>query len=115
MDELPKDMLYLACTRPAMKLGVPFEGLVINFVVFYGGFMWVARGNILSLRGIICILAFPVIHMGMRIATSIDHNVFRIIRLWFETRGLQIRGVSILWAMPVRCSKAKDLPSCLSS
>jgi type IV secretory pathway VirB3-like protein len=32
---IPKDMLYLACTRPAMKWGVPVEGLMINLGVSY--------------------------------------------------------------------------------
>ena len=52
----------------------------------------------------------PVVHFVMRLLVSIDHNLFRIIRLGAETRGLQIRGVSVLWAMPCRSpSRARDV------
>lgn len=113
--EIEGDFLFLACTRPAMKFGVPLEGLIANFVMFYCGFMWVAHGYVLSIRGLVCILLFPVNHMAMRILISFDHNMFRIMRLWIETKGINVRGVSVLWAMPKHYSKAKAMASCLSS
>ena len=71
-----------------------------------------AHANILSIRGAVCLLIGPVVHFATRMLISLDHNMFRIIRLGAETRGIQIRGVSVLWAMPWRPpSRAKDVES----
>jgi type IV secretion system protein VirB3 len=111
-DRIPKDMLFVACTRPTMLWGVPAEGFVINFFACYLAFLWIAHANILSIRGVVCLLIGPVVHIAMRMLISLDHNMFRIIRLGAETRGIQIRGVSVLWAMPWRRpSRAKDVAS----
>lgn len=99
-DRLPSDVLYLACTRPALKWGVPFEGWCLNFTASYFAFLYIGRLNLASARGIICLLAFPIIHVAMKILTDIDHNVFRVLRLAVITRGIQLRGLSILWAAP---------------
>jgi type IV secretion system protein VirB3 len=113
-DEIAKDMLYLACTRPAMKWGVPVEGLMINLGVSYLAFMVVGRADLLSLRGAVSVFVFPVVHTVMKMMTEIDHNMFRIVRLAAETRGIQFRGVSVLWAMTwFRPSKARELASCV--
>jgi len=104
-----RDMLYLAITRPAMKLGVPVEGLCFNLLACYLAFLWIAHANPITVRGVICMVMLPIVHFVMRLLVSIDHNLFRIIRLAAETRGLQARGVSVLWAMPwKRASRAKD-------
>ena len=114
MAETEPDMLYLACTRPATKWGVPVEGLMINFGVSYLAFEVLAHGNPLSLRGAVTIFCFPVTHMAMRMLHELDHNMFRIVRLAAETRGIAIRGVTVLWAMPWRLpAKAKDCASAL--
>ena len=114
-EDIPKDMLFLACTRPAMRGGVPVEGLFINSVISYLLFLWVARANIASISGIVILVMCPVNHYLMRILVSIDHNIFRIGRLWLETKGIQFRGVSVLWAFPPKYTKAKDMTSCLNS
>jgi len=107
-----RDMLYLAITRPAMKLGVPVEGLCFNLLACYLAFLWIAHANPITVRGVICMVMLPIVHFVMRLLVSIDHNLFRIIRLAAETRGLQARGVSVLWAMPwKRGSRAKDQAS----
>jgi type IV secretory pathway VirB3-like protein len=111
-DGIPKDMLYLACTRPAMKWGVPVEALMINLGVSYLAFMVVGHANLLSVRGAASVFIFPIVHGAMRMMTDIDHNMFRIVRLAAETRGIQFRGVSVLWAMTwFRPSKARELAS----
>ena len=111
-DRIPKDMLFVACTRPTMLWGVPAEGFVINFFACYLAFLWIAHANILSIRGVVCLLIGPVVHIAMRMLISLDHNMFRIIRLSAETRGIQSSGVSGLWAMPWRRpSRAKDVAS----
>jgi type IV secretion system protein VirB3 len=109
-----REMLYLAITRPAMKLGVPVEGLCLNLLLCYLAFLWIAHANPITVRGVICMVMLPVVHFVMRLLVSIDHNLFRIIRLAAETRGLQVRGVSVLWAMPWKhASTAKDQASAI--
>jgi type IV secretion system protein VirB3 len=107
---IPKDILYLACTRPALKFGVPFEGFVVNMC-----------GTLI----IGMILGSPLywvigiaIHFPMRIITDIDHNFFRIWRLWFGTKGAAIGGDlwggSALSPLPVGLPrKAKELVSAI--
>jgi type IV secretion system protein VirB3 len=112
MPEEGREILYLAITRPAMKLGVPVEGLCLNLLACYLAFLWTAHANPLTLRGVACIVMLPIVHFAMRLLVSIDHNLFRIIRLAAETRGLQVRGVSVLWAMSwKRPIRAKDQAS----
>lgn len=96
---MDKDMLFLAITRPATKWGVPAEGFIINCLGSFLLYLWVAHANIASVRGVITIAAGPAIHFVMRALMSIDHNMFRIVRLAAITRGVQISGVSVLWAM----------------
>jgi type IV secretory pathway VirB3-like protein len=111
-SRLPKDILFLAITRPNTKWGVPLEGFALNFVGCYLAYIWIARANIVSVRGVICILMGPVAHFLMRLAMSYDHNMFRILRLNAETRGFEYYGGSVLRAMPWRRpSKARDFPS----
>src|SRR4029078_6184091 len=74
-----RDMLYLAITRPAMKLGVPVEGLCLNLLFCYLAFLWVAHANPITFRGVVFLLMLPCVHFVMRLRVSIDHNLFRII------------------------------------
>jgi type IV secretion system protein VirB3 len=91
-----EDILFLACTRPAMMLGVPFEGFMVNFC---GSFIFglIMGSPLYWLIGI-------ALHFPMRILTGIDHNFFRIGRLWIETKGASIGndrwGGAVLVAMP---------------
>jgi type IV secretion system protein VirB3 len=82
------DTLFVATTRPAMKMGVPVEGLFVNAAVTYLAYLWIGHGNIY--RMLPCLLIFPIVHIPMRILASIDHNMFRIGRLWLE-RGICFR------------------------
>lgn len=80
-------MLYLACTRPALKAGVPFEALVCN------AFGTLVLGMILG-SPLYWALGF-LLHIPMRILTEYDHNYFRLGRLWLETKGRA--STRILW------------------
>ena len=113
-EEAEKDMLFVAVTRPATKWGCPLEGVIVNFGISYLAFEVLAHGNILSVRGAVTILCFPITHFLMRLLHEMDHNMFRIVRLAAETRGIAIRGVTALWAMPWRLpAKPKDCASAL--
>ncbi len=96
---MAKDMLFLGITRPATKWGVPAEGFIINFLGCFLLYLWVAQANAVSIRGVVCLALGPAIHFVMRAAMSIDHNMFRIFRLFLVTRHIQLTGVSVLWAM----------------
>jgi len=113
-NEVEKDMLYLACTRPAMKWGVPVEALMINLGVSYLAFMVYGHANLLSIRGITSVFVFPVVQGVMRALIELDHNIFRLIRLHVELSGVRIYGVSNLWAMSRHLpATARNTSSCV--
>lgn len=73
-----EDILFLACTRPAMIAGVTMEAMGINIM----------------LTTIIFILAGPGFfalgifnHLIFRMIMKYDHNMFRILFAWLETAG----------------------------
>lgn len=76
---LAEDTLFIACTRPAMFAGVTMEAMGINVIattIFY-----LAAGSIAyALVGI-------VFHFIFRALVKHDHNMFRILLAWVETRG----------------------------
>ena len=76
---LTEDMLFIACTRPALFAGVTMEAMGINVIattIFY-----LAAGSVAyALVGI-------VFHFIFRALVKHDHNMFRIVLAWVETRG----------------------------
>ncbi|WP_273793758.1 type IV secretion system protein VirB3 [Brucella anthropi] len=76
---LAEDTLFIACTRPAMFAGVTMEAMGINVIattIFY-----LAAGSVAyALVGI-------VFHFIFRALVKHDHNMFRIMLAWVETRG----------------------------
>lgn len=79
MDDEEPDILFLAVTQPTMKYGVPYEGFMANVLITFvfgmvmGSPLWWAAG-------------FGV-HWPMRLLTSRDHNVFRVLSLWMQTKA----------------------------
>ncbi len=88
MADITKDILYVATTRPTMKMGVPVEGLVVNGFITWMAYMWIGHGRLLWM--LLCLLIFPFVHLPMRVLASIDHNMFRIGKLWLE-RGIALK------------------------
>jgi type IV secretion system protein VirB3 len=86
-DDPFKDVLYVATTRPAMKMGVPVEGLFINATITYLAYLWIGHGHLL--RMLLCLLIFPIVHVPMRILTAIDHNLFRSHEPLVDARPLE--------------------------
>ncbi|MET0338072.1 MAG: type IV secretion system protein VirB3 [Caulobacter sp.] len=74
-----RDTLFLACTRPAMFLGVPMEAMGVTLIIaataFIGG------------RSPLYLLVAPAVHLVLRAVCRTDHNALRLMRLWIETRG----------------------------
>ncbi len=76
---LEDDTLFIACTRPAMIAGVTMEAMGLNVMattIFY-----LAAGSVAyALVGV-------VFHFVFRALVKHDHNMFRILVAWVETRG----------------------------
>jgi type IV secretion system protein VirB3 len=76
---LEDDTLFLACTRPAMIAGVTMEAMGLNIMLTT--ILYITAGSIVyALVGI----AF---HLVFRALVKYDHNMFRILLSWIETRG----------------------------
>lgn len=76
---LTEDTLFLAFTRPAMILGVPVEAMAANIMLT--GFIYLVGGSLVFL------LAGPVLHFVFRAICKRDHNQFRVLFMWAETKG----------------------------
>jgi type IV secretion system protein VirB3 len=77
--DLAEDPLFLACTRPAMIAGVTMEAMGLNgmatMIAFIGsGSFW-------------ALLVGVVVHAVCRQIVRVDHNAFRILAAWADTRG----------------------------
>lgn len=83
-DRLVEDPLFLACTRPAMVLGVPMEAMGVNVIV--SGMIFLIGGSLFYL------LAAPVIHLVFRAVCKVDHNAFRLILMFLDTKGRSRNG-----------------------
>lgn len=76
---LEEDTLFLACTRPAMIVGVTMEAMGINIMLTT--ILYITAGSIAyALVGV-------VFHFVFRALVKHDHNMFRILIAWVETRG----------------------------
>lgn len=78
-ERLTEDPLFLACTRPAMVGGVPMEAMGLNIIVTATIF--------LAAHGLGWLLIAPVIHTVFRAICKHDHNAFRVLWLFVDTKG----------------------------
>ncbi|NEI74672.1 type IV secretion system protein VirB3 [Rhizobium lusitanum] len=76
---LEEDTLFLACTRPAMIAGVTMEAMGINIMLTT--ILYITAGSIAYLA------VGVVFHLVFRALVKHDHNMFRILIAWVETRG----------------------------
>lgn len=96
-ERLQEDVLLLACTRPALILGVPMEAMGVNLILSTTAFL--AGGSLLYL------LSAPVLHLVFRAICKADPNAFRVLYLFVETKGRARNGG--LWGG----SSASPLPA----
>ncbi len=76
---LEKDTLFLACTRPAMIGGVTMEAMGINMI--FTTILFIVAGSVAyALVGL-------VFHVIFKAIVKHDHNMFRVLLGWIETRG----------------------------
>lgn len=98
MERLTEDPLFLACTRPALFLGVPMEAVGANLIVSATAFL--AGGSLAWL------LIAPALHLVCQAICRADPNAFRVLFLFVETKGrarnLGLWGGSSASPLPLR-------------
>lgn len=102
-DRLAEDTLFLACTRPAMVAGVPMEAMGVNVITT--GVVFLVGGDLLYL------LIAPALHLVFRGICKSDHNAFRVLLAFVDTKGRARNGR--LWGgsscTPLRLRRRFDL------
>lgn len=78
-EPLAEDVLFLACTRPAMVMGVPMEAMGVNIIVSACAF--------LAAHSLVYLLVAPAMHLVFRAICRTDPNAFRILFLFVQTKG----------------------------
>nr|WP_314433997.1 type IV secretion system protein VirB3 [uncultured Brevundimonas sp.] len=86
-ERLIEDPLFLACTRPAMILGTPMEAVGVNVIV--SGIAFLVGGSLLYLA------VAPALHLVFRAICKTDHNAFRLLLVYVDTKGRSRNGA--LW------------------
>jgi len=86
-ERLAEDPLFLACTRPAMVMGVPMEAMGVNVIV--SGLVFLIGGSLVYL------LVAPALHLVFRAICQTDHNAFRLLFVYVDTKGRARNGA--LW------------------
>lgn len=85
-ERLAEDPLFLACTRPAMVMGVPMEAMGINVIL--SGIVFLVGGSLLYL------LVAPALHLVFRAICKADHNAFRLLLVYVDTKGRSRNGAT---------------------
>jgi type IV secretion system protein VirB3 len=85
-ERLVEDTLFLACTRPAMVAGVPMEAVGLNLIVSATVF--------LAAHSPLYLLIAPVLHVVFRAVCNHDHNAFRVLWQFIETKGRSRNGAT---------------------
>lgn len=78
-ERLTEDTLFLACTRPAMILGVTMEAFALNMM--FSTVLFILAGSVLY-----GLVALPI-HGACRLICKHDPNQFRILFAFLETKG----------------------------
>lgn len=76
---ITEDELFLAFTRPAMLWGVPVEALIVNGIV--SAIIYMGGGSLIYLG------VGPIIHLVFREICKRDHNQFKVLFVWLQTKG----------------------------
>jgi type IV secretion system protein VirB3 len=83
-ERLIDEPLFLACTRPAMVMGVPMEAMGVNVIL--SGVVFLVGGSLLYL------LVAPALHLVFRAICKADHNAFRLLLVFVDTKGRSRNG-----------------------
>ena len=83
-ERLTEDPLFLACTRPAMIAGVPMEAMGLNVIV--------SATIFLAAHSLLYLLIAPAMHFVFRAICKHDHNAFRVLWMFVDTKGRARNG-----------------------
>ena len=86
-EPLVEDVLFLACTRPAMIAGAPMEAVGLNLIVSATAF--------LAGRSLLYLAVAPAVHLVSAATCRHDHNAFRLLWLFLDTKA-RARN-TVLW------------------
>ena len=78
-ERLAEDTLFLACTRPAMVLGVPMEAMGVNVISSATVF--------LAAHSLLCLLIAPVLHLVFSAICRSDPNAVRLLWAYLNTKA----------------------------
>jgi type IV secretion system protein VirB3 len=78
-EALAEETLFLACTRPALVMGVPLEAMGVNVMLTAMAFL---GGNSLYYLAVA-----PALHLVFRAICRSDPNAFRVLYLYVDTKG----------------------------
>lgn len=108
-----EDILFVACTRPPLKWGVPWTGFRLNCVItlIFATVVWGSPLGFLLGVGV---------HFGLRELVRIDPHFFGKWVLWSKTKAVStvsieplIWGGSVLRPSASRVRRADQVISCL--
>ncbi len=116
-----KNTLFLACTRPALYAGIPIEACAFSLFFCVGTFtasgMFVGNGLFAGiLRVVWLFVSGTLCYVTCRLLTARDHNIFRVLWIWVQTKGRTSRnaafwGGSSTSPVPVKRSrKRQEIP-----
>ncbi len=109
--------LFLACTRPTLTMGIPLEAFVVCLAPCVEIFFITGLFSATSIWRFIWLGGSITISYGTcRLLTAWDHNIFHILWIWVQTKGLTSRnaafwgGSSISPARLKRPRKLEEIP-----
>ena len=97
------DPLFVGMTRPPMKFGVTYAGLVVNLILTMEAFILT--------RDLAWLLAFVPIHGVLYLVCLYEPQFFELLQLWGRTRGAGlVAGGVRFWKANSYSPLALDLP-----
>jgi type IV secretion system protein VirB3 len=88
------DVLFLACTRPAMFLGIPIQAFEVLIIRYGEVFVLSGLATHSVWRLFWCAVLSLASYAVCRALTAIDHNIFGILFLWLTTKGRTTRNAA---------------------
>jgi len=90
------DTLFIACTRPAMFIGIPLQAFAVLLICCGEFFVLSGLGGAGVPRLVVTGLLSAAGYGACRVAVAKDHNMFGILFLWATTKGRASRN-ALYW------------------
>lgn len=100
---LTSDPLFVGLTRPAMRWGVTYSGLVVNVVLTMQTFI--------ITKNLVWLLLFVPIHGVLALVCRVEPRFFDLLQLWGRTSALAwLAGSARYWRASSYSPLRLDLP-----